>query len=123
VANLVHSEFYLDILQKHVKSIRLCVQSSSLGNTFPCVQSSSLGILNQDLEIDPRLLLISFQHEMYIRAFHILHDIPPIQDLKDEAEYSQVLENLLEDFKNVVTQLAEGFRACRKHIKVLNELI
>jgi [3-methyl-2-oxobutanoate dehydrogenase (acetyl-transferring)] kinase len=55
---------------------------------------------------------------MYIRAFHILNDIPPIQDLKDEAEYSQVLENLLEDFKNVVTQLAEGFRACRKHIKV-----
>lgn len=55
---------------------------------------------------------------MYIKAFHILNDIPPIEDMKDEAEYSQVLENLLEDFKNVVTQLAEGFRVCRKHISV-----
>ena len=55
---------------------------------------------------------------MYIKAFHILNDIPPIEDMKDEAEYSLVLENLLEDFKNVVTQLAEGFRVCRKHINV-----
>ncbi|ODM93132.1 [3-methyl-2-oxobutanoate dehydrogenase [lipoamide]] kinase, mitochondrial [Orchesella cincta] len=57
-------------------------------------------------------------HEMYIRAFHILNDFPPIQDMKDEAEFSLLIENLLDDFKYVVTQLAEGFKACKKHIKV-----
>lgn len=55
---------------------------------------------------------------MYIRAFHILNDFPPIQDMKDEAEFSQILQNLLEDFSQVVTQLAEGFKASRKHLPV-----
>lgn len=55
---------------------------------------------------------------MYIRAFHLVNDFPPIQDLKDEAEFSLMINNLLEDFKYVVTQLADGFKACRKHMKV-----
>jgi len=58
------------------------------------------------------------QHEMYIRAFHILNDFPAIQDMKDEADFSNVLENLLDDFKNVVTHLAEGFKESLKHIDV-----
>lgn len=56
---------------------------------------------------------------MYIRAFHILNDFPTIHDMKDEEEYSLLIENLLNDFKFVVSQLAEGFKACRKHIKVI----
>lgn len=55
---------------------------------------------------------------MYIRAFHILNDFPSIQDMKDEAAFSLLINNLLDDFKYVVTQLAEGFKECRKHIKV-----
>ena len=56
---------------------------------------------------------------MYIRAFHILNDFPLIRDMKEEQEYSRLLENLLDDFSSVVTQLAEGFKASRKHIKVI----
>lgn len=59
---------------------------------------------------------------MYIRAFQILNDFPPIQDMKDEAAFSEILKTLLEDFSQVVTQLAEGFKACRRHLPV-NEQI
>ncbi|CAG2118964.1 unnamed protein product [Medioppia subpectinata] len=54
---------------------------------------------------------------MYIRAFYMLSEYPPITDLESEKEYSNLLRQLLETHKNVVTQLAEGFRECRKHIQ------
>ena len=57
-------------------------------------------------------------HELYIRAFHILNDFPEILTAADEEKYSQVLRELLDDHKNVVSQLAQGFKECRKHIKV-----
>ncbi|XP_021966863.1 3-methyl-2-oxobutanoate dehydrogenase [lipoamide] kinase, mitochondrial isoform X2 [Folsomia candida] len=62
-------------------------------------------------------------HEMYIRAFHILNDFPNIQDMKDEAAFSEILKGLLEDFSQVVTQLAEGFKACRKHLPQQDDLV
>ncbi|XP_037077254.1 3-methyl-2-oxobutanoate dehydrogenase [lipoamide] kinase, mitochondrial-like [Pollicipes pollicipes] len=56
-------------------------------------------------------------HDMYISSFHLLNEFPPIRSSADELRYSHLLRQLLEQHKNVVSQLAEGFRACRKHIK------
>jgi hypothetical protein len=58
------------------------------------------------------------QHELYIRAFNILCEYPTIRTLEDEARYSDLVKNLLDDHKDVVTHLASGFRECRKHIPV-----
>ena len=57
------------------------------------------------------------QHELYIRAFNILSKHPPIRTYEDEAAYSKVLRNLLDDHNHVVTQLATGFKESRKHIQ------
>ncbi|KAK3084269.1 hypothetical protein FSP39_010860 [Pinctada imbricata] len=56
-------------------------------------------------------------HEMYIRAFHILHEHPPVTDHESEEKYTEALKSLLDDHQNVVTMLAEGFSECRRHIK------
>lgn len=56
-------------------------------------------------------------HELYIRAFNILSKHPPIRTYEDEAAYSKVLRNLLDDHNHVVTQLATGFKESRKHIQ------
>lgn len=89
----------------------------------------------------PHLFL---QHELYIRAFQKLTDFPPvrvgggqgvglsgqgrtvpadacgpqIKDQADEAQYCQLVRQLLDDHKDVVTLLAEGLRESRKHIEV-----
>lgn len=62
---------------------------------------------------NPTLLQV---HELYIRAFHILSNFPVITNLKDEEKYSDLLRQLLDDHKDVVTHLAEGFAQVRKHI-------
>lgn len=59
-------------------------------------------------------------HEMYIRAFHMTNDFPPIHNLDDEQKFSRLLRQLLDDHRNVVTLLAEGFRECNKHINDTN---
>nr|KAF6283655.1 branched chain keto acid dehydrogenase kinase [Pipistrellus kuhlii] len=56
-------------------------------------------------------------HELYIRAFQKLTDFPPIKDQTDEAQYCQLVRQLLDDHKDVVTLLAEGLRESRKHIE------
>lgn len=61
----------------------------------------------------PKLLQV---HELYIRAFHILSDFGPIRSLEQERQWSETLRCLLDDHKDVVTQLAEGFSECRKYI-------
>ncbi|XP_059141301.1 3-methyl-2-oxobutanoate dehydrogenase [lipoamide] kinase, mitochondrial-like [Physella acuta] len=55
-------------------------------------------------------------HELYIRSFHILSDWRPIRDLDQEAQWSDNLRSLLDDHKDVVTHLAEGFSECRKYV-------
>ena len=64
---------------------------------------------------NPSILAV---HELYIRAFNILNDFPEILTKSDEEKYSQVLKELLEDHKDVVTNLARGFKEAKKHIKV-----
>jgi [3-methyl-2-oxobutanoate dehydrogenase (acetyl-transferring)] kinase len=64
---------------------------------------------------NPTILAV---HELYIRSFHILNDFPEIKNSNDEERYSQVLRELLDDHKDVVSQLAAGFKECRKHIQV-----
>uniref|UniRef100_A0A8C4ZCR3 Protein-serine/threonine kinase n=1 Tax=Gadus morhua TaxID=8049 RepID=A0A8C4ZCR3_GADMO len=56
-------------------------------------------------------------HELYIRAYHMLIDFPLIKDQEVEASFSKLVQQLLDDHKDVVTMLAEGFRECRKHIE------
>ena len=41
-----------------------------------------------------------------------------IKDQEVEASFSKLVQQLLDDHKDVVTMLAEGFRECRKHIEV-----
>ena len=69
---------------------------------------------------NPSILSI---HELYIRAFQILNDLPEILTSEDEENYSMVLRELLEDHKDVIGTLAQGFKESRKHIKVLFEYI
>ncbi|XP_049760471.1 branched-chain alpha-ketoacid dehydrogenase kinase isoform X3 [Loxodonta africana] len=56
-------------------------------------------------------------HELYIRAFQKLTDFPPIKDQTEDAQYCQLVRQLLDDHKDVVTHLAEGLRESRKHIE------
>eukprot|EP00090_Calanus_glacialis_P029236 TRINITY_DN4692_c0_g1_i1.p1 TRINITY_DN4692_c0_g1~~TRINITY_DN4692_c0_g1_i1.p1 ORF type:complete len:453 (-),score=153.19 TRINITY_DN4692_c0_g1_i1:116-1474(-) len=55
-------------------------------------------------------------HELYIRAFHILNDFPEVLTLEDVNNYSQVLRTLMEDHKEVMGSLAQGFKECKKHV-------
>lgn len=45
-----------------------------------------------------------------------------IRDLEQERQWSDALRNLLDDHKDVVTQLAEGFSECRKYVSVSTEI-
>jgi len=63
---------------------------------------------------NPTILAV---HELYIRAFHLLSEFPPVHNFEEEAGYSGLLRDLLQDHSDVVTMLAEGFKECRKHIK------
>ncbi|RWS25856.1 dehydrogenase kinase-like protein [Leptotrombidium deliense] len=65
---------------------------------------------------NPTILAV---HELYIKAYYTACESCAITDLDSEQKYAKMLHQLLNDHKDVVTQLAEGFRECRKHI--LNE--
>lgn len=53
--------------------------------------------------------------KIYFLFFQIdTHDV--------EQNYSKMLRGLLDDHKDVVTLLAEGFKECRKYIKVCAEI-
>uniref|UniRef100_A0A3B5MMX3 Protein-serine/threonine kinase n=1 Tax=Xiphophorus couchianus TaxID=32473 RepID=A0A3B5MMX3_9TELE len=56
-------------------------------------------------------------HELYIRAYHMLSDFPQIKDQEVEARFCKLVQQLLDDHKDVVTMLAQGFRECRRHIQ------
>jgi len=59
-------------------------------------------------------------HELYIRAFHILNDFPEIQSHQDVEKYDEVLRSLLDDHKDVVSLLAQGFKESQKYVKDLS---
>jgi len=63
---------------------------------------------------NPTILAV---HELYIRSFHMLNEFPEILTPADEENFSQLLRQLLDDHKDVVSQLASGFKECRKHLK------
>lgn len=56
-------------------------------------------------------------HELYIRAYNMLSDFPEIKDQDVEARFCKLVRQLLDDHKDVVTMLAQGFRECRRHIQ------
>ncbi|KAI1296700.1 [3-methyl-2-oxobutanoate dehydrogenase [lipoamide]] kinase, mitochondrial [Halotydeus destructor] len=55
-------------------------------------------------------------HELYIRTFYLLKDFAHVNDVESERQFAKLVQQLLDDHKDVVTQLAEGFRECRKYI-------
>merc|ERR1711953_1018383 len=65
------------------------------------------------LGCNPTILAV---HELYIRAFHILNDFPEILSFEDVLKYDQILKTLLEDHKDVIGSLAQGFKECKKHV-------
>uniref|UniRef100_A0A3P9I7A5 Protein-serine/threonine kinase n=2 Tax=Oryzias latipes TaxID=8090 RepID=A0A3P9I7A5_ORYLA len=56
-------------------------------------------------------------HELYIRAYHMLSEFPQIKEQDMEARFCKLVQQLLDDHKDVVTMLAQGFRECRRHIQ------
>jgi len=62
---------------------------------------------------NPTILAV---HELYIGSFHLLNNVPEIVTKEDEERFSNLLRKLLDDHKDVVQQLAAGFKECRKHI-------
>ena len=68
---------------------------------------------------NPTILAV---HELYIRSFHILNEFPEILTSADEENFTQLLRELLDDHKDVVSQLAAGFKECQKHIKVTSQM-
>ena len=60
---------------------------------------------------DPTILAV---HELYIRAFHILNDFPEIRCNEDVVKYDAILKTLLEDHKDVIGSLAQGFKVREK---------
>ncbi|XP_077511804.1 branched-chain alpha-ketoacid dehydrogenase kinase-like isoform X5 [Amblyomma americanum] len=63
---------------------------------------------------NPTILAV---HELYTQTFYLLTEIPPVTDFESESRYSETVQQVLDDHKDVVTQLAAGFKECRKHIK------
>ncbi|EEC04863.1 3-methyl-2-oxobutanoate dehydrogenase [lipoamide] kinase, mitochondrial isoform X1 [Ixodes scapularis] len=63
---------------------------------------------------NPTILAV---HELYTQTFYLLTDFPPVTDFESESRYSETVQQVLDDHKDVVTQLAAGFKECRKHIK------
>lgn len=55
-------------------------------------------------------------YELYLRAFHKLSRVPPIDSKDDEKEYSNIVAQLLEDHKQVVTSLAKAFHEVKGDI-------
>jgi len=54
-------------------------------------------------------------HELYIGTFYLLSEFPSVTE-SNEKEFAKLIRILLDDHKDVVTQLSEGFKECRKYI-------
>lgn len=86
---------------------RICYHSNRL-NTLSFLFCPPL------VAVNPTILTV---HELYIRAFYEISEHEPVIDLESEKRFSAKLRRLLNAHKDVVTQLAEGFRECRKYIE------
>lgn len=59
---------------------------------------------------------IQHVYELYLRAFHKLSAVPPIQNLEEEKRYSDLIQRLLNDHQNVISCLAKAFREVKHQI-------
>ena len=75
---------------------------------------------------------------MYLRAYRLLYEFPPVRNrmylpthgiifcllfiqvsnLSEESRYSDLLQQLLLDHRNVITDLASALKECRQYMKV-----
>ncbi|KAJ1971529.1 hypothetical protein H4R35_005207 [Dimargaris xerosporica] len=68
-------------------------------------------------------------YRLYYEAFEVLRSFPPIDTTGQEQEYSQMLQQQIKNLANVIPQVAQGFRECKKYMssshiqKFLDELI
>jgi len=67
---------------------------------------------------------IQHVYELYLRAFHKLSSFPEIKTLEEEKEYSDLIQRLLDDHKDVISCLAKAFHEVKHLIsyKVLGAL-
>jgi len=56
-------------------------------------------------------------HDMFIRAFNQITEFPPITDLELDAKFTQLLTDLLDEHKDVISMLAQGFNESRVHVQ------
>lgn len=66
------------------------------------------------MEFIPTLILIMVRFDLISLCIFC-----QIKDQEMEARYSKLVQQLLDDHKDVVTLLAEGFRESRRHIQVM----
>lgn len=55
-------------------------------------------------------------HDLYIKSFKQLYNFRPIKNRDDVNEYASLLKRLLDEHRNVVSDISKGFRQCSKHI-------
>ncbi len=66
---------------------------------------------------NPRIQAV---HDLYINSFNKLNSIPEIKTEEDEEQFAAALRSFLDDHKDVISMLAQGFKECSKLIKVKN---
>lgn len=57
----------------------------------------------------------------HVVTFPVCNEVRVCWQIKDqdvEARFCKLVQQLLDDHKDVVTMLAQGFRECRRHIQV-----
>ena len=59
-----------------------------------------------------------FQYELYLRAFYKLYSYKKIENVEDEMQYSNLVKQLLDDHKDVVTSLAKAIQQVRTQVRV-----
>jgi len=55
---------------------------------------------------------------MSVRYYTVNIPVVQVTDAESELKFREALTELLEQHREVVTMLAEGFTDCRKHIQV-----
>ncbi|XP_065055468.1 branched-chain alpha-ketoacid dehydrogenase kinase-like isoform X2 [Rhopilema esculentum] len=56
-------------------------------------------------------------YELYLRAFYKLSSYKPIENLDEELQYSNLVQKLLDDHKDVVTSLAKAVNQVKSQIQ------
>jgi len=109
-STIMYSSVSADKLADNLRSAQYLHKELPIRVSHRIVNFRSLPFI---IGCNPTILSV---HELYIRAFHILNDFPDIQTYQDVEKYDAVLRTLMDDHKEVVSRLAQGFKESRKHV-------